>query len=98
MHFLEILLKHLINFAEWFFTVIIVKYLIVHWIGEQVLRIFRRVFVKTEEEMIVWRYYRNKAALGKKRLKEGAVLGTPEVGVNKLDGSIISDGKPSKIT
>lgn len=55
-------MKHLAHdFFEFFTFTIIVRYMIAHWIAEWLGKILKKIFIKTEKDLIIFLHARNKA-------------------------------------
>ena len=46
---------------EFLFVTIIFKVIIVRWLAEQLLKIFKKFFVKTNRDIAIWIHYYNRA-------------------------------------
>ncbi len=47
--------------GEFLLFTVVFKYIIVHWIAEQLVRIFKYFFVRSKREVAIWIHYRNQA-------------------------------------
>lgn len=53
---------------DFLISVVIVKYIIAHWIADRLMGVFKKLFITSERDIAIWLHYKNKA-LTKKRLK-----------------------------
>lgn len=46
---------------ELFIGTVIVKYIILHWVADQIQKWFKRIVIRTKQQAILWVHYREKA-------------------------------------
>lgn len=65
IHGLSDLIKTTIEFLV---GTVVIKYIIVKWVAEQIKKLFVIIFVRSKREVAIWLHYENKRKREKKQL------------------------------
>jgi hypothetical protein len=56
------LAEQLLTLIEGFFTLIVLKMIVAHWVAQRVETLFIWAFVRSKTDLATWLHYRNKAS------------------------------------
>lgn len=51
------------SIGEWVVVTVIFRYMFLPWVGKQLARLFKFIFLRTEHEVAIWLHYKEKVAV-----------------------------------